>query len=204
LASFQLTHAATLASGEMLYRIMKIPKDAKKVFKGIIFDVYQWQQKMFDGSSATFERIKRPNTAQIIPTVGDKILIAREKQPDMDWCHSFFGGRIEAGEEPLEAAKREFREESGMETNDWELFAEYEPESKIDWTIFIYVARNAAKIGEQNFDPGEKIEIKEVDFDEFLNIVFSDEFFERDFAVDVAKILRQPDGYNVLKKRIFG
>ncbi len=40
---------------------MKIPPNAKRVFKGIIFDVYQWQQKMFDGSKETFEMLKRAN-----------------------------------------------------------------------------------------------------------------------------------------------
>lgn len=27
---------------------LQIPEDAKLVFKGIMYDVYQWQQKMFD------------------------------------------------------------------------------------------------------------------------------------------------------------
>ena len=43
-----------------------IPKDARCVFKGVIFEVWQWEQKMFDGSMATFERIKRPDTVVII------------------------------------------------------------------------------------------------------------------------------------------
>jgi len=33
---------------------MKIPKDAKLVFKGKIFDVYQWQQKVYDGTTVTY------------------------------------------------------------------------------------------------------------------------------------------------------
>lgn len=35
-----------------------IPSFAKKVFKGIMFDVYQWQQKMFEGKLETFEKMK--------------------------------------------------------------------------------------------------------------------------------------------------
>lgn len=53
---------------------MKIPEDAKLVFKGVIFDVYQWEQEMFDGTYETFEAIKRVGTVQIIPTIGDKAL----------------------------------------------------------------------------------------------------------------------------------
>ncbi|MEI7603954.1 MAG: hypothetical protein WCJ19_02970 [bacterium] len=44
-----------------------IPEDAVKVFSGVIFDVYQWQQLQFDGTYATFEKIKRNDVALVIP-----------------------------------------------------------------------------------------------------------------------------------------
>jgi ADP-ribose pyrophosphatase len=71
---------------------MKIPKEAKLVFKGVIFDVYQWQQKMFDGSFETFEMLKRPNTVEIIATQGDKILLSHQSQPNKKDFLSLFGG----------------------------------------------------------------------------------------------------------------
>lgn len=37
---------------------MKLPPQAKKVFTGQIFDVYQWEQEMYDGSFETFEMLK--------------------------------------------------------------------------------------------------------------------------------------------------
>ena len=37
---------------------MKVPKQAKRVFKGVIFDVYQWEQEMFDGTKEIFEKLK--------------------------------------------------------------------------------------------------------------------------------------------------
>lgn len=52
---------------------MKIPINARRVFKGIIFDVYQWEQKMFDGNFKTFEMLKRPNTVEIIAIRDNKI-----------------------------------------------------------------------------------------------------------------------------------
>jgi hypothetical protein len=35
---------------------IKTPKGAKLAFRGVVFDVYQWKQRMFDGSYQTFER----------------------------------------------------------------------------------------------------------------------------------------------------
>ena len=41
--------------------------------------------------------------------------------------------------------------------------------------MFVYIARNCEKISEQHLDPGEKIEVMEVTFDEFLDLVDSGE-----------------------------
>lgn len=43
-----------------------LPKEAKKVFSGVISEVYQWPQELFDGTTATFEMIKRPDTVKIV------------------------------------------------------------------------------------------------------------------------------------------
>ena len=92
----------------------KIPKQAKKVFSGEIFDVYQWPQKMYDGSTANFEMIKRANTALIIPILEDKILMIEEQQPGKKYDHTLVGGRQEKNETILACAKREFLEETGL------------------------------------------------------------------------------------------
>lgn len=55
-----------------------IPPSAKKVFSGQIYDIYQWQQKMFDGSIETFEAAQRENVVTIIPIIDDTILVQDE------------------------------------------------------------------------------------------------------------------------------
>ena|SRR3989344_5917123 len=97
---------------------MKIPIQAKKVFDGKIFDVYQWRQEMFDGTTEIFEMIKRSGTIQIIPTIGSKILLSYEEQPTKPKTYTFLGGRQEEGEDVLVAAKRELKEEAGLESDD--------------------------------------------------------------------------------------
>ncbi len=169
---------------------MKIPSNAKLVFKGKIFDTYQWEQKLYDGSSATFEALKRPATIQIIPTIGDpsassgqgKILLSYEEQPNKPLSNTFLGGRAEEGEEPLVTAKRELLEEAGLESDDWELIKTYESEGKIQWDTYLFSARDCKKVAEPNLDPGEKIEVKEVSWDEFLDIVSREDFWGRDIA----------------------
>jgi len=181
---------------------MKIPKQAKRVFKGKIFDVYQWPQKMFDGSMATFERLKRPDTVQIIPIVGDKIIIANEQQPDRCARRGFIGGRTELGEKPLQTAKRELLEEAGLKAKKWTLLKVYSPYIKMDWRIYFYIAHDCKKIAKQKLDGGEKISLQKVSFDQFIKYVETRKSFAIEFTVDVLK-MKLEGTLNKFKKLLF-
>src|ERR1700745_3312240 len=116
-----------------------IPPDAKRVFKGVIFDAYQWEQPQYDGSVKTFEKLKRPDTVVVIAvTPENKILISHQEQPGKPAFIGLLGGRVDEGEEPLAAAKRELLEESGYESQDWDLFFAVQPVSKIEWGVYCF------------------------------------------------------------------
>lgn len=167
---------------------MQIPKEAVKKFTGVIFDVYQWEQKMFDGSTETFEMLKRPDTVQVIATADDKVFVGFESQPTKENFYALFGGRVDENENTLDAAKRELLEESGMASNDWELYKKYSPYHKIDWTSHVYIARNCQKIAKQTLDAGEKINVKELSFDDFINVVTNENFQAKEITIDILKM----------------
>lgn len=179
-----------------------IPKEAKLAFKGSIFNVYQWEQKMFDGSYQTFEMLDRADTNQIIAVVGDKIMITKENQPNKLGFYSFPGGRIEEGEDPLEGAKRELIEETGYTCEDWELFKTYEPFHKMDWKIHYYIARNCKKTAEPHLDAGEQIEIKLLSFDEYIEFLMTDEY-GGEYVLDILK-MKVNGTLEDFRKRLFG
>lgn len=158
----------------------ELPSNAKIVFKGQIFEVWQWKQKMFDGSVETFEKLRRTNTAQAIPIVGDKILIQTQRQPHRKKSfNSIPGGRCERGEKPLVAAKRELLEETGYASDDWMLWREENPISKIIWTVYTYIARNCYFKQPPHLDAGEKITTRLISFDGFLMLSEDQSFYER-------------------------
>jgi len=181
---------------------MKIPKNAKKVFSGVIFDVYQWQQKMFDGSFQTFEMLDRVDTVQIIPITGKKIVLVNEEQPTLSKKIGVIGGRLNKNERPIDGAKREMLEETGYSSDNLEKFDEWRPFHKINWTVHRYIARNAKKIAEPHLDPGERIEVKLVDFDEFIKIATSDNFRSTDISYYLLKLYYKNELEN-FKKKLF-
>lgn len=144
-----------------------IPKGAKKVFSGVIYDVYQWQQEMFDGSFETFEMAKRADTVSVIPIKGDKLVALRQTQPG--WSASkygFPGGRVdEEDDSPLEAIKRELKEETGLTFKTWKLVGVQQREEKIEWFHYKFIATELEGKGEPHIDVGEQIEILEVGFE---------------------------------------
>jgi ADP-ribose pyrophosphatase len=69
------------------------------------------------------------------------------------------GGVIDAGEDPLEAARRELFEETGYTADAFELLLEVEPNPAIQNNrCFSFLARGARPTGATRFDPMEELE----------------------------------------------
>ncbi len=163
----------------------RLPTNATLVFKGKLFEVWQWEQKMYDGSAETFERIRRADTVQVIAVAGDKILIQQQEQPDRPESFiSLPGGRCDNNEDPLTAIKRELLEETGYASKDWALWKEHHPAGKILWDGYTYIARNALYQEAPHLDAGEKIEVKLISFDEFLALADNPAFRGRELLLE--------------------
>ncbi len=183
---------------------MTIPPHAKKVFSGITFDVYHYKQEMFDGSTQIFEKLKRNHSVDIIAVTKEKkIILIHEEQPWRKPFISLVSGWWEDEENPLQTAKRELLEETGMQSNDWELLWSFSFTSRIDYQAHLFVARNAEKISEQNLDAWEKIQIIECDWEEFKNFALSPDFRVKEFTLELLREIyfgREED----FKRRILG
>jgi ADP-ribose pyrophosphatase len=150
---------------------------------GVIFDVYQWEQKLYDGTTTTFEKLKRPDTVVIFPILPDgRILLTEQEQPGKEPFIGACGGRVDEGEDVLAAAKRELLEESGYEADDFFLWDAQHPASKIEWVVYTFIAKGLRKVADLNLDGGEKIELKPVTLDELIEIGNSRNFSEKEVA----------------------
>ena len=172
----------------------QMPEDATLVFKGKLFDVYQWQQQMYDGTYQTFEKLKRPDTVVVFAVLDDgSILLTKQEQPGKSLFIGAAGGRVDEGEETEEAAARELLEETGYRAKELILWHSEQPVSKIDWAVYTFIAKGLEKVDEQRLDAGEKITLHPVTFDEFIDTALRNEFTEREIVKYIyeAKIDKQ-------------
>ena len=170
-----------------------LPEEAKKVFSGVIYDVYQWQQRMFDGSYETFEMLRRADTVKILAILtdeearqlknvqvsdeaGQKLLVTKQEQPRIDCFYDYPGGRTDAEDaDELAAAKRELLEETGLTMRNWRLVKAEQPFGKFDWLVYTFVATGLEGQTAQSLDAGEKIELEALSIAEVKKLTESDD-----------------------------
>ncbi|MFA6077098.1 MAG: NUDIX hydrolase [Candidatus Paceibacterota bacterium] len=180
-----------------------IPENAKKVFKGVIFDVYQWEQEMFDGTKETFEKLKRPDTVVVFPVLPDgKIILTEQEQPGKAPFVGATGGRVDEGEDILSAAKRELLEESGYEAEEFILWDSQHPISKIDWVVYTFIAKGLKKVSDLHLDAGEKIKLLPVTLDKLIDIATNghQDFYEKEVIVKFFEAKLNSDKMQELKE----
>lgn len=175
-----------------------IPDNARQVFKGIIYDTYQWEQELFDGSVATFEMLKRPDTVKVIAVKHDKIVVLEQEQPHRGTFYDIPGGMHDREEEDeLDAVKRELLEETGLVFRDWKLLSAVQPHSKIEQFVYMFLATDLVSESRQVLDVGEKIAVRALPFDEAKALLSSDasRFLPKEIenAVSLDDLLNLPE-----------
>lgn len=181
-----------------------LPTNARQAFKGEIFEVWQWEQRQFDGSSATYECAKRNDSVTVIPIFGEKILIQYQEQPGRDEFISLPGGFCEE-DEPLKDAQREFLQETGCIAGVWKPYMVWEPGgNKIMWKSHFYIAKECKKIQDIQEDPGEKIRTDFASFDEFLTLADNPKFRHKDIVPTLLRARYIPGNKEELRKLLFG
>lgn len=163
---------------------MQRGSDARKVFEGVFFCTWQWQQQLYDGSFATFESLSRPDTVTVLAfDENGQVIMTKQSQPSMQDFWSMPGGVIDAGEKVWSAAKRELLEETGYASIDWYFLFSHQMNNRIDWANFYLVAKNCRQVAALNPDAGEKITVHLLAVPEFEKLINDESFRHLDFAL---------------------
>jgi ADP-ribose pyrophosphatase len=149
------------------------PISSKIVFDGVLLKVIEDTVRLPDGKQTVREYIRHPGACMMIAFLDERtILMERQYRYPL---HRHFielpAGKIEHGEDPLETARRELREECGYEAREWRHLATLHPcIGYADEHIELYLARDLTHVGHA-LDDGEFLQVFPLTIDEALEWV---------------------------------
>ncbi len=148
------------------------------VYKGAIVDFYAMDVKLPDGKEEVWDLIHhRKGAACVLPVLEDgKLLMVRQYRPALGrmTIEVPAGAKDELSEDPMETAARELEEETGYRPGKIRPFMNLKSTVAFcDEPIDVYLAEELTKVGEQQLDEAEAIEVLAMDAEELKDMVFS-------------------------------
>jgi ADP-ribose pyrophosphatase len=130
-------------SNSIKSKLVEKPLSSKKVFDGKLLQVFLDEVQLPDGSSSTREWIKHPGASAIVPVFEDGaiMLVKQFRYPPRKIFAEVPAGKLDPGENPESAARRELTEESGLVCKHIEFAGSFCPAiGYADEEIYVYVA----------------------------------------------------------------
>ncbi|PYS48499.1 MAG: hypothetical protein DMF68_12980 [Acidobacteria bacterium] len=173
-------------------------KESHEAYEGKMFQVFEDEVIRPDGSDGNYRTIRiKPGVETLaLDSEGFVYLVKEFRYAIGRETIECVGGGIDEGEESIEAARRELREEIGIEAEEWtELGELHHSPSIVNSPSTLFLARSL-KFVEKDQDSGEVIETVKMPFSDAVEKALNGEFIH---ATSCALILRAQHYLNSVK-----
>lgn len=146
--------------------------NSELIFDGRVVKLYKDSVELSTGQKTFREVVKHSGGVVILAFKGDKILLVKQfRYPMKEVMLELPAGKLEQGEDPFEAAKRELEEETGYCANKWtDLGYVYTSPGYSDEKLYLYKAENL-EFTHCHPDEGEIIQAFEYKYDDVLKMI---------------------------------
>lgn len=147
--------------------------ESKEIFNGRVIRVTLDKVQLEDGTTSTREVVHHHGGACVLPVDADgNITMVRQFRYALgEELWELPAGKLEAGEDPFEAAKRELSEECGLTADTYtELGVVYPTVGYDSERIYLWAAEGLHTVG-QHLDAGEFLDVVKMPFAQALGLV---------------------------------
>lgn len=158
-------------------------------YHGIIVNTRLDQAELPDGSLALREVVEHPGGVAVLPLEADGTVwcVRQFRYPFSELLLEIPAGKLEKGEDPEPAARRELSEETGLEAGRLEyLGKQYASPGYCGEVLHVYLARGLHR-GEAHLDDGEFLNVEKHTLDELVGLALTDRLPDVKTAVAVLK-----------------
>ena len=146
---------------DKLDRYLETQLDSEQVYDGVLLKAYRDRIRLPNGHESVREYLKHPGAVCLVPITdaGEVLMVRQYRYPFRKMILEVPAGKLDAGESPEVAARRELSEETGAEAAELiDLGCFYPSVAYTDEIIYTYLAR------------GLQFRSPHLDEDEFLDV----------------------------------
>lgn len=160
---------------------------SEEIYRGRILDVYKDTVLLENGTEAIREVVHHPGGACVVPLTSDGcVLMVRQfRYPHHTETLEVPAGKLEYGEDPLQCAVRELKEEVGGEADSLESLGSLFPTPAYDEeVIYMYLARQITETSTQSLDADEFLDVVRIPLTDAVQMVMENRI--RDAKTQIA------------------
>lgn len=147
------------------------------IYNGRVLTMHVDDVLLCNDQRANRECVDHPGGVAVIGVTDDDmvVLVRQFRYPYKETIYEIPAGKLEKGEDPFEAGKREFKEETGGVAEEYISLGEIYPSpGYTNEIIRLYAAKNIT-FEEQNLDDDEFLQVCQISFDELIRRIMSGE-----------------------------
>lgn len=150
--------------------------NSQLIFDGRVVKLYKDKIELPTGQESYREVVKHSGGVVILAKKEDKVLLVKQfRYPMKEVLYELPAGKLEIGEDPFEAAKRELEEETGYCANKWtDLGYVYTSPGYSDEKLYLYMAEDL-EFTHCHPDEGEILQALEYSYDDILKMIANGE-----------------------------
>ena len=143
---------------------------SRLIFDGVLLKLYRDEVETAAGGRSVREVVRHPGGAAVVALDADgNVYLERQfRYPYRKAVTEIPAGKLEKGEDPFDAVRRELKEEIGATAGRWDYLGHIMPSvGYTDEIIHLYLARDLT-FGETHWDKDECLELFKLPFSEAL------------------------------------